>query len=113
MCGYRIEGKRENLYQAIPKQDFSWIEDLTKTRPAGLEAGTYGLEIRCSKNTSPDKTKTCETSKTPLTPQLTPESRKEGEVDTQNLPAELAEIVAAWPELPEHIRQAIKFLIKA
>ncbi|MHC4266808.1 MAG: hypothetical protein ACYSUK_12895 [Planctomycetota bacterium] len=30
----------------------------------------------------------------------------------QNLPPELAEIVEAWPNLPEHIRQAVMALIR-
>jgi len=29
----------------------------------------------------------------------------------ENLPNDLAEIVAAWPELPEHIKAAIKALV--
>jgi hypothetical protein len=33
-----------------------------------------------------------------LTPQLTPNSRKQAEIDTQNLPDELAEIVAVKDE---------------
>lgn len=36
---------------------------------------------------------------------------KESEIGAENqpekLPLDLAEIVAVWPELPEHIRQAI------
>jgi hypothetical protein len=47
-----------------------------------------------------------------LTPQLTPKSLKQGKIDTPKLPAELAEIVAVWPELPGHIKAAIKALVK-
>ena len=47
-----------------------------------------------------------------LTPQLTPKSQKQGKIDPSNLPEDLAEIVAVWPELPEHIKQAIRALAK-
>jgi hypothetical protein len=47
-----------------------------------------------------------------LTPQLTPEPRKQGEIDTSELPADLAEIVAVWPGLPAHIKAAIMALIR-
>jgi hypothetical protein len=75
----------------------------------GFGPTTAGLQNRCSENTSPDKTETYEDPKT----QLTPESRKQGGIDTQNLPVDLAEIVAVWPKLPEHIRQAIKVLVES
>ena len=65
----------------------------------------------CSKSISTDKTKICENTKEQLTPQLTPESPESGEIDTQNLPEDLAEIVQLWPELPEHIKQAVNALI--
>ena len=48
-----------------------------------------------------------------MTPQLTPKSRKQGEIDTSELPADLTEIVAVWSELPEHIKAAIKTLVEA
>ncbi len=73
--------------------------------------GTFrynGFQDRRSENASAEKTKTCETAETQLTPQLTPNSRKHPEIDTQNLPPDLAEIVAIWPELPEHIKAAVK-----
>jgi hypothetical protein len=67
---------------------------------------------RCTKSLSSAKTKTCESSKTPLTPQLTPKSRKQCEIDTSELPPGLAKIVTVWPELPPHIKAAIKALIQ-
>jgi len=39
-------------------------------------------------------------------------SHKTSENQAQKLPADLAEIVAVWPKLPEHIKQAIRALIK-
>jgi len=42
---------------------------------------------------------------------LTPKSQKQGKIYTSGLPTDLAEIVAAWPELPEHIKAAIKALV--
>jgi len=39
---------------------------------------------------------------------LTPKSQKQGKIDTKKLPTDLAEIVDVWPELPEHIKAAIK-----
>ena len=56
--------------------------------------------------------KNAEIAKTQLTPQLTPESPKQGQIDTSELPPDLAEIVAVWPELPAHIKAAIKALVQ-
>jgi hypothetical protein len=42
---------------------------------------------------------------------LTPNSGKHPEIDTSKLPPDLAEIVAVWPVLPEHIKAALKALI--
>ena len=79
---------------------------------AGFEPANNGFANRCSKNISTDKTKTCETTKEQLTPQLTPKSQKQTQIDTSELPVDLAEIVAVWPELPEHIKAAIKALVQ-
>ncbi|MFC1737761.1 hypothetical protein ACFL1G_01780 [Planctomycetota bacterium] len=40
------------------------------------------------------------------------ESRNQAENDTTPLPSDLTEIVAVWPKLSEHIKQAIKALVK-
>ena len=34
------------------------------------------------------------------------------QIDARNLPTDLAEIVAVWPTLPEHIKAAIKALVQ-
>ena len=83
-----------------------------QTRPAGLEPATFGFEVRNSENTSLDKTNTCETTKEQLTPQLTPKSQKQGKIDTSEQTSDLAEIVTVWPELPVHIKAAIKALVQ-
>ncbi|MHC4072568.1 MAG: hypothetical protein ACYTGS_11130 [Planctomycetota bacterium] len=87
-------------------------EPENKTRPAGLEPATFGFEVRDSKNISQDNQETCETAKTPLTLQLAPEYQKTDEIDTKKLPSDLAEIVVVWPELPGHIKAAIKALVQ-
>jgi hypothetical protein len=43
---------------------------------------------------------------------LTPKFQKQGKTDAQNLPDDLAEIVAVWPQLPEHIKAAIIALVQ-
>jgi len=72
-----------------------------------------GFSVRCSKNASLEKTNTCETPEPQLTPQLTPDDREENEVDTQNTSPDLADIIGIWPQLPPHIKAAIKALIQA
>jgi len=47
-----------------------------------------------------------------LTPQLTPKSQKQPKIDSSELSSDLAEIVTVWPELPVHIKAAIKALVQ-
>jgi hypothetical protein len=35
------------------------------------------------------------------------------QIDAPNLPPDLAEVVTVWPELPEHIKAAIKALVQS
>ena len=92
-----------------------WAEVIHRkkqTRPAGLEPATFGFEVRGTENTSLESKKTCKSDKGQLTPQLTPKSQKQGEMDTQSLPTDLAQIVAIWSELPNYIKAAIRALIQ-
>jgi len=43
-------------------------------------------------------------------PETVPNQAK---IDTSELPPELSEITAAWPELPEHIKATILTLVRA
>jgi hypothetical protein len=77
----------------------------------GFEPPTHGFSVRCSKNVTQANSETCDSGKEPLTPQWTPEDPKSGLVDTSKLPADLAEIVTSWPQLPDHIKAAIMALV--
>ena len=79
----------------------------------GFEPPTHGFSVRCSKNANLDEAKTCETSKEQLTPQLILKSPKEGRIGTTELPQDLVEIIQFWPNLPEHIKAAIKALVQS
>ena len=74
---------------------------------------TSGLGNRCTKKVNAPPTETYESVASALTPQWTPESPKQGRIDTQELPSDVAEIVTAWPDLPEHIKAAITTLVQA
>ena len=84
-----------------------------ETRLAGVEPATYGLENRCRETISPEKTKTYKTTAEQWTPQLTPQTPKQAKIDTSGLPSDLAEIAAAWPELPVAVKAAITAMVKA
>jgi len=68
---------------------------------------------RCSENTSVEIKETYATPKEQLTPQLTPDSRKDNQTHTQNIPDDLAEIVTVWPGLSEAIRSAIVAIVRS
>jgi len=48
-----------------------------------------------------------------LTPQWTPDDPKPGDMVTSELPTDLAEIIAVWPNLPYNIKSAIISLVKS
>jgi hypothetical protein len=69
--------------------------------------------VRCCKNVNPENISTYDTPQTELTPQLTPASPKSGGSRPAPLPSDLAEIMAVWPKLPEHIKAAITTLVRS
>jgi len=81
-------------------------------RPEGLEPPTIGSEDREEKLVNPGNIGIYGDSEGSLTPQLTPESRNTGQGEPAPLPPDLAEVLAVWSTLPEHIRRAIVALVK-
>ena len=79
----------------------------------GFEPTTTGLQNRSCENVSHEAVYTYSQQAERLTPQLTPESPKQAEIEPTSVPADLAEIVAAWPNLPAHIKAAIRALVQA
>jgi hypothetical protein len=68
--------------------------------------------IRYPENVTQATTKDCDNSKSALTRKLTPAFKKQPKIDTSELSPDLVEIITLWPELPEHIKAAIKALSK-
>ena len=60
-----------------------------------------------------ENTDTCKKPKQQGTEKGTTQTSKSGEIDTSKLPPELTEIVSIWPKRPEHIKAAIKLLVKS
>jgi hypothetical protein len=108
-CGAHI--KKDG--QSVNPFDSRGLQNVIEMRPEGFEPPTNGLEIHRQEDVSTESKATYDSSPSHLTPQLTPDSPELAQIDTQSLPPELAEIVAAWPRLPEHIRQAIASLVNS
>ena len=66
------------------------------------------LGRRNMKNTGRDRTKTYQAAKK----QSAPNSRKKGKGDAQKQPDDLAEIIAIWPKLPDHVKAAIADIVR-
>ncbi|OHB63108.1 MAG: hypothetical protein A2Y76_04920 [Planctomycetes bacterium RBG_13_60_9] len=79
----------------------------------GFEPTTTGLQNRSCGIVNREGAYAYSQQDQPLTPQLTPESQKQGQIEPTPLPPDLAEIVAVWPQLPEHIQAAIITLVRA
>ena len=76
------------------------------------EQATHGFSVLNNKNISAEKAKTCDNTKTPLTQKLTPGPQNHLKTHQKQLPSDLSEVVSAWSELPEYIKQAVMALIK-
>jgi len=68
-----------------------------------------GFSVHCTETATRDSTRTYDTEESEWTPQWTPGIQSGGIADAS---PELAEIVAAWPQMPEHIKAAVLALVR-
>ncbi len=73
------------------------------TRPGGLEPPTFGFEVRGQDKLTAEKTRTCEKPKN--------SSASYSAILLQKHP-DLEQIITAWPELPEPIKNAILSMVR-
>jgi len=87
---------------------------MLKTSILTKYAGFWSVfEVRGREKISTEKARTYKTPAEQLTPQLTPQTLKQAKIDISGLPSDLAEIAAAWPELPVAVKAAITAMVKA
>ena len=70
------------------------------------------IKSQLHKNTNDCKSKDLQQAESGTYKPAYKQNPKKQENPPQNLPDDLAEIVAVWPELPEHIKQSIKALAR-
>ena len=89
----------------------------------GLTNGRWGIRThdpliksQLPKNTKDCKNKDLQQGKSgaykPAYKQNPKTAEKQPKIDTSELPSDLTKIIAIWPELPEHIKAAIKAMIE-
>jgi hypothetical protein len=69
------------------------------------EPATHGFSVRCKQDITPAFTDTYSVRQSELTPEIQARGVTEPSPD-------LAEIVAAWPKMPEHIKAAVLALVR-
>jgi hypothetical protein len=70
----------------------------------GIEPTTHGFSVHCSTNTTADSTETSNPVQNHLSPDLS--------LNVTNHP-QLADLIRAWPDLPEALRAGIIAIVKS